>query len=131
MTDRLRSAIIASSGPALKAFTVKYIPSFLGTSKGATSANVSWSPEGPSRDGVTGRSRHSRVVDKSGSQLGRATDAQYGMSILKTSRYDVETSSQEAIVSKEIDRSRSESEFGSQDGSKTTKVVSPNRQGSR
>ena len=83
---------------------MKYIPSFLVTSKGATSGNVSWSPEGPSRDGVTGRSRQSLVVDKS-------ADAQYGMAILKTSRYDVETSSQEAMVSKEIDRSRSQPEF--------------------
>lgn len=42
-----------------------------------------------------------------------------GMKILKTSRYDVETSSQEAMVLKEeVDRSRSESEFGSQDGVK-------------
>ena len=74
---------------------------------------------------MTGRSRQSQVIDKSASQLGRATDAQYGMNILKTSRYDVETSSQEAIVSKEIDRPRSEYEFGSQDGSK--KGASSNR----
>ena len=93
---------------------MKYIPNFLGTSRGgATSGDVSWSPEGLSRDGVTGRSRQSRVVDKS-------AEAQYmGMKILKTSRYDVETSSQEAMVLKEeVDRSRSESEFGSQDGVK-------------
>ena len=107
---------------------MKYVPNFLGTPRGgATSGNVSWSPEGYARDGVTGRSRQSRVVDKTASQLGRSTDAQYGMSILKTSRYDVETSSQEAMVSKEIDRLRSESEFGSQDGSNKTKVVPPNR----
>ena len=92
---------------------MKYIPNFLGTSRGgATSGDVSWSPEGLTRDGVTGRSRQSRVVDKS-------AEAQYmGMKILKTSRYDVESSSQEAIVSNEMDRSRSESDFGSQDGVK-------------
>jgi hypothetical protein len=110
---------------------MKYIPNFLGTSKGATSGNVSWSPKGFARDRATERSRQSRVPEKSASQVGRSTDAQYGMSILKTSRYDVETSSQEAMVSKEIDRSRSESEFGSQDGSNKTKVVPLNRQGSR
>ena len=92
---------------------MKYIPNFLGTSRGgATSGDVSWFPEGLTRDGVTGRSRQSRVVDKS-------AEAQYmGMKILKTSRYDVESSSQEAIVSNEMDRSRSESDFGSQDGVK-------------
>ena len=92
---------------------MKYIPNFLGTSRGgATSGDVFWSPEGLTRDGVTGRSRQSRVVDKS-------AEAQYmGMKILKTSRYDVESSSQEAIVSNEMDRSRSESDFGSQDGVK-------------
>jgi hypothetical protein len=110
---------------------MKYIPNFLGTSKGATSGNVSWSPEGFARDRATERSRQSRVPDKSASQVGRSTDAQYGMSILKTSRYDVETSSQEAMVSKEIDRSRSVSEFGSQDDSNKAKVVSPNRQDPR
>jgi hypothetical protein len=107
---------------------MKYIPNFLGTSKGgATSGGVSWSPEGYARDRITGRSRQSRIADKrtTGSQSDHSTDAQYGMNILKTSRYDVETSSQEAMVSKEIDRSRSESEFGSQDGSK--KGASSNR----
>lgn len=81
---------------------MKYIPNFLGTSRGATTSGgggvVSWSPEGYARDGLTGRSRQSRVVDKTSVAH---SDAQYGMSILKTSSYDVETSSQEAIVPKE------------------------------
>jgi len=106
---------------------MKYIPNFLGTSRGgggpggASSGGgggvVSWSPEGYARDGklAGGRStRHSRAtVNKTSTAH---SDAHYGMSILKTSSYDVETSSQEAIVPKEgeegSDRTRSESEFG-------------------
>jgi hypothetical protein len=124
------SAIIGSGGPALKAFTKKHIPNFLSSSRGggATSGNASWSPERCARDRLTGRSSYSLIADKSGSQLGRSTDAQYGMSILKTSRYDVETSSQEEMVSKEeIDRSRSESVFGSQE--KPKKVSSSSTRG--
>lgn len=94
---------------------MKYVPNFLGTSKGdATSGNVSWSPKGYGHDRTTNaRSRYSRAADKTTTSQsgGRSTDAQYGLSILKTSSYDVETSSQEAIVPKKNGTQvRSESE---------------------
>jgi hypothetical protein len=91
------------------------------------SRDALYSPRGHTRDSAPGLSGYSRHVDKGVSQPERLANGQYGMSILKTSRYDVDTSSQEAIVSHHS-RPRSEFEFGSQDGPRTpamTKETSP------
>ncbi|KAM0705245.1 hypothetical protein Q7P35_008034 [Cladosporium inversicolor] len=117
-------AIIASSGPALKAFANKYIPSFLSTSKsGLPSRDALYSPRGYARSSASGLSGYSRHVDKGISQPERSGNGQYGMSILKTSRYDVDTSSQEAIVSDQSSRPRSEFEFGLQDDPRTVAMA--------
>jgi hypothetical protein len=96
-----------------------YVPNFLGTSReGAVSSNGPGSPRGYVTEWSPRQSGYSRKIDEVISKSGRSTDAQYGMSILKTWRYDVDTSSQEAIVSKECTGTRSEFDFGLQDDSK-------------
>ena len=78
------------------------MPKFLDTSRSKTlSSSIRCCSGDHAHDRSRGRSGYSRNIDDVVSLSGRTTDAQYDMSILKTSRYDVETSSQEAIVSKE------------------------------
>jgi hypothetical protein len=83
------------------------------------SSNGPGSPRGYINEWSPRQSGYSRKIDEVISMSGRSTDAQYGMSILKTSRYDVDTSSQEAIVSKESTGTRSEFDFGLQGDPKT------------
>ena len=92
------------------------------------SRDALYSRRGYTRDSAPGLSGYSRHMDKEISQPERPVNGQYGMSILKTSRYDVDTSSQEAIVSNQSSRPRSEFEFSLQDDPRTvamTKGTSP------
>ncbi|KAI7228099.1 hypothetical protein KC330_g8070 [Hortaea werneckii] len=92
-------AIIASCGPALRAFAKLYIPDFLQTYRRASpTSNTFYSQRSRARDGAQ------RLSDCSGngpdevSHPGTSSDAPQGMDILKTITYHVNTSSQEAIL---------------------------------
>ena len=75
------------------------------------SRDALYTPREYTRNSAPALSGYSRHMDKEISQPERSVNGQYGMSILKTSRYDVDTSSQEAIVSDQSSRPRSEFEF--------------------
>lgn len=87
------------------------------------SRDALYSPGGYTRNSAPALSGYSRHVDKGLSLPERSANGQYGMSILKTSRYEVDTSSQEAIVSDQSSLPRSEFEFGLQDGPRTVAVT--------
>ncbi|KAI7083916.1 hypothetical protein KC356_g7168 [Hortaea werneckii] len=93
-------AIIASCGPALRAFSKLYIPDFFQTYRRTNPTNSTvYFPRSHDRNGAQRLPDCSEDVSGDVPNSNCFNDAPQGMDILKTVTYHVNTSSQEAIAS--------------------------------